>query len=92
MTVNNHLPEQPGAPGAFLHFNAAASTDHALEHASNLLGCINELILDASLSDAGPHILWTAHYLGDMAKAIIDGALLKRNDLSVQDKNSPRDS
>jgi hypothetical protein len=56
---------------------------------SLLFGCIYELILDASLSDAGPHSLWVAHYLGDMAKAIIDGALSKRSDLNVQDQNSP---
>jgi hypothetical protein len=92
MTINNHLPEQSDAPVAFLHFNPNASTDQALEHASNLLGCINELILDASLSDAGPHSLWAAHYLGDMAKAIIDGAVSKRSGLSGQDQTSPRDS
>ena len=90
--TNKILPEQSSAPAAALHFNPNASTDHALEHASNLLGCINELILDASLSDAGPHSRWAAHYLGDMVKAIIDGALSKRSDLRGQDQGCLRDS
>jgi hypothetical protein len=36
--------------------------------------------------------LRAAHYLGDMAKAIIDGALYKRGDLNAQHQGCLRDS
>ncbi len=55
--------------------NPEIDREDALEHASNLLGCANQLMLDAALGDGGKHSVWAAHYLGDLAKAIIDSAL-----------------
>lgn len=54
---------------------AQTCAERALEHASNLLACINELTLDTALGDGGKHAVWAAHHLGDRAKVIIDEAL-----------------
>lgn len=37
------LPEQSGALATLLHFNLNVSTNHALEHASNLRHCISSM-------------------------------------------------
>jgi DNA-binding transcriptional LysR family regulator len=52
--------------------------ESALEHASNLLTCINDLSLDAALGDAGKQSVWAVHYLSDMARAIVESALADR--------------
>lgn len=46
--------------------------DDALEHASCLMSCINQLTLSAATDDNSGNATWCAHYLGEMAKAIID--------------------
>ncbi|WP_311968363.1 DUF3077 domain-containing protein [Pseudomonas baltica] len=47
--------------------------EHALEHASLLMASANKLtLLSALQADDDGAMVWAAHYLGDMAKAIID--------------------
>ena len=46
--------------------------EDALEHASCLMSCINQLTLNAAADDESGHATWCAHYLGEMVKAIID--------------------
>lgn len=46
--------------------------EDALEHASCLMSCINQLTLNAATDDDSGHATWCAHYLGEMVKAIID--------------------
>jgi hypothetical protein len=55
--------------------NTETRAEQALQRASNLLACINELTLDSALGDGGPHSVWAAHHLGDMTKGVIDEAL-----------------
>jgi len=55
--------------------NPEIPIESALEHASNLLACASEISLDAALGDAGKQSVWAAHYLSEMAKAIVDDAL-----------------
>jgi hypothetical protein len=52
--------------------------ESALEHACNLLTCINDLSLDAALGDAGKQSVWAVHYLSDMARAIVESAVADR--------------
>lgn len=58
-----------------LHLAPNTPTDQALEHAANLLACINELTLDAAMGESGRHSAWAAHYLGDVLKVILDETL-----------------
>ncbi|KFE51173.1 DUF3077 domain-containing protein [Pseudomonas syringae] len=58
-----------------LRLNPNVPTEHALEHVAALLTCINELTLDAAMGESGLHATWAAHYLGEMAKAIVDDSL-----------------
>jgi hypothetical protein len=55
--------------------NTETRAEQALQRASNLLACINELTLDSALGDGGVHSVWAAHHLGDMTKGVIDEAL-----------------
>ena len=55
--------------------NPGIPVESALEHASHLLACINELSLDAGLGDGSSQTVWAVHYLSDMARAIVDDAL-----------------
>jgi hypothetical protein len=55
--------------------NTETRAEQALQRASNLLACINELTLDSALGDGSPHSVWAAHHLGDMTKGVIDEAL-----------------
>ncbi|MFK7699508.1 DUF3077 domain-containing protein [Pseudomonas caspiana] len=52
--------------------SAGVSIEEALEHASCLMGCVRELTLVDSMGDEADVRVWSAHYLGEMAKAIID--------------------
>jgi hypothetical protein len=53
--------------------NAGICAEHALEHASLLLASANNLTLLSALhGDDDGSMVWAAHYLGDMAKAIVD--------------------
>ncbi|MCY1282008.1 hypothetical protein D9M68_619470 [compost metagenome] len=47
----------------------------ALQHASNLLACINNLTRSAAVERIDDEAIWAAHYLGEMAKAVIEAAL-----------------
>lgn len=58
--------------------NPNISVESALEHASNLLTCINDLSLDAALGDAGKQSVWAVHYLSDMARAIVESLLAEK--------------
>ncbi|CAM3670947.1 DUF3077 domain-containing protein [Pseudomonas wadenswilerensis] len=57
------------------HINPGIPCEQALEHASLMLGCINKLTaLGATEED--PTLVWAAHLLGEMAKAIVDDVSL----------------
>ncbi|MHA4976979.1 DUF3077 domain-containing protein [Pseudomonas extremorientalis] len=43
-----------------------------LEHASELLHCSKLLALDAAMDSSADRYAWAAHYLGEMAKAVVD--------------------
>jgi hypothetical protein len=58
--------------------NPDIPVESALEHASNLLTCINDLSLDAALGDAGKQSVWAVHYLSDMARAIVENMLAEK--------------
>jgi hypothetical protein len=55
-----------------LSVKAGVSIEDALEHASCLLGCVKDLTLIDSIDAPAGVRVWSAHYLGEMAKAIID--------------------
>jgi hypothetical protein len=52
--------------------NAGVSAIEALEHASLLMASANRLTLLGGRDEDHSTMVWAAHYLGDMAKAIID--------------------
>lgn len=52
--------------------NAGVSCEEALEQASLLMDCINKLTFRGGMEDNNEPVVWAAHYLGEMAKAIID--------------------
>lgn len=52
--------------------NAGVLAHEALEHASLLMASANKLTLLGGLDEDNCTMVWAAHYLGDMAKAIID--------------------
>lgn len=55
--------------------NSGISRVHALEQTSMLMTCVNKLAsLRASEEDAT--LVWAAHALGEMAKAIVDDVSL----------------
>lgn len=56
--------------------NPGICTEQALEHASQLMGCANTLTKLGGLEEDSSTLAWAAHYLGDMAKAIIDDVTL----------------
>lgn len=47
----------------------------ALEHASALLECSNHLSLAVAGEQAGVHAAYASHYLGEMAKAVVEACL-----------------
>lgn len=53
--------------------NPEVPVSDALEHASCLMECVNKLTVMAAceLDDPGA-ALWAAHYLNEMAKALVD--------------------
>ena len=53
--------------------NPEVSVTDALEHASCLMACVDKLTAMAAceLDDSGA-ALWAAHYLNEMAKALVD--------------------
>ncbi len=56
--------------------NPGICVEQALEHASVLMGCANTLTRLGGLEEGSSTTAWAAHYLGDMAKAIIDDVTL----------------
>ncbi|MFT4454363.1 DUF3077 domain-containing protein [Pseudomonas sp. RTCS2] len=52
--------------------NAGISCEEALEQASLLMDCINKLTLRGGMENENGTVVWAAHYLGEMAKALID--------------------
>jgi len=52
--------------------NSGVPTRDALEHASELLHCSKLLALDAAMDTGADRYTWAAHYLGEMAKAVVD--------------------
>ncbi|NIE75371.1 DUF3077 domain-containing protein [Pantoea sp. Ap-967] len=48
---------------------------HARDQASELLGCVRDLTLTAVM-DNDPQLIWAAHYLSALAKALLDDAEL----------------
>lgn len=57
---------------SLFRINAGVSCEEALEQASLLMDCVNKLTLRAGMDDDGDPMVWAAHYLGEIAKAIID--------------------
>lgn len=52
--------------------NSGIPSDEALEYASNLQHCANQLVLDAATGTGSKQTLWGAFYLEEMARAIVD--------------------
>jgi hypothetical protein len=52
--------------------NSGIPSDEALEYASNLQHCANQLVLDAATGAGNNQTLWGAFYLEEMARAIVD--------------------
>lgn len=52
--------------------NAGVPIDEALETISLLQYYANQLTLDSAINDDGERFSWSAFYLGEMAKALID--------------------
>lgn len=52
--------------------NAGVPIRDALEHASELLHCSKLLALDAAMDTRADRYAWAAHYLGEMAKPVVD--------------------
>lgn len=82
MTRNFHFPTTAGIAtfgacdarnSTLFRVRAEICAEHALEHASLLIASANKLTLLSALQDDDDGaMVWAAHYLGDMAKAIID--------------------
>ncbi|MEJ3661263.1 DUF3077 domain-containing protein [Pseudomonas fragi] len=51
--------------------NAGISCEEALEQASLLMDCVNKLTFLSGMENDNA-VVWASHYLGEMAKAIID--------------------
>lgn len=51
------------------------SCQHAREQASELIGCVRDLTLNAVM-DNDPQQIWAAYYLSALAKALMDDAEL----------------
>lgn len=56
--------------------NPGICAEEALEHASVLMGCANTITQLGGLEHGSSTLAWAAHYLGDMAKAIVDDVAL----------------
>ena len=56
--------------------NAGVSAEEALQHDSLLLNCVNTLSFLGAVDDGNDTMRWAAHYLSEMAKAIIDDVTL----------------
>lgn len=60
--------------------NAGIAVHEAMQHASNLLDIVNNLVRDVAVEERGGGDVtdkaWAAVYLGSMAKAIIDSATI----------------
>ncbi|WLG55923.1 DUF3077 domain-containing protein [Pseudomonas extremorientalis] len=52
--------------------NSGVPIRDALEQASELLHCSKLLALDAAMDMSADRFAWAAHYLGEMAKAVVD--------------------
>lgn len=52
--------------------NSGVPIRDALEHASELLHCSKMLALDAAMDASADRYAWAAHYLAEMAKAVVD--------------------
>ena len=61
--AGNHVPLFKVAKGV--------PTDFAREQASVMLGCVRKLTLVGAL-DGDFEMVWAAHYLGGLAKAVVD--------------------
>ncbi|MER2099652.1 MAG: DUF3077 domain-containing protein [Pseudomonas qingdaonensis] len=58
--------------GELFSVNPGVCVEDALEHASCLMNCVNQLTLLGATEENPGATIWAAHYLGEMAKAIID--------------------
>ena len=63
--------KQPNLHRVF-RVNSGVPIRDALEHASVLLHCSKQLALDAAMDKGADRYAWAAHYLGEMAKAVVD--------------------
>jgi hypothetical protein len=53
-------------------FLAGMPIRDGLEHASELLHCSKMLALDAAMDNSADRCAWAAHYLGEIAKAVVE--------------------
>ncbi len=55
--------------------NPGISSEYALEQASMLMACVNTLT-SLGVTEEDATLMWAAHALGEMAKAIVDDVSL----------------
>ncbi|MNJ73974.1 hypothetical protein D3C77_708470 [compost metagenome] len=71
--------ETPGAVTFGHHqlfrINQGIACEQALEQASLLMACVNKLT-SLGATDEDQTLVWAAHFLGEMAKAIVDDVSL----------------
>lgn len=71
-----------------LRLNPGICAIEALEHASLLMASANQLTLLGNDAEPNSTMIWAAHYLGDMAKAIIDDVTAGLQSATENDKSA----
>ena len=68
--------------------NAGVSSLDALEHASQLMNCVNTFLFMGVVDDGNEAtaMRWASHYLSEMAKALIDDVTLGLQDAQDGDQ------
>ncbi|EOF7609760.1 DUF3077 domain-containing protein [Pseudomonas aeruginosa] len=67
-------PFGPSAGPALFTVNPGVPIHDALQCASNMLGCVHELVITISDGDMRGQEIFGLQYLTDMAKALVDSA------------------
>lgn len=58
-------------PDYLFRINPDVPCNYALEQASLMMGCVSRLTILGALDDDGS-LVWAAHFLSSMAKALVD--------------------
>ncbi|MFG0497163.1 DUF3077 domain-containing protein [Pseudomonas sp. YQ_13] len=69
------VPEGAGLPHPLFRIEPGIQFRDAREQSSELMGYVRELTI-TGLMDEKPMMIWAAHYLSAMAKALMDDAEL----------------